>query len=58
MLAKIELALRNCYKSENLIKDGSAEAIIRSCIKRGHESPLEHVNISYRVVCDRGVSHE
>ena len=58
ILKKIELALRNCYKSENLIEDGSAEKLIKSCINRGHESPLEHVSITYRVICDRGVSHE
>ena len=58
MLKKIELALRNCYKSEDKIEDGSAERIIRSCLKRGHESPMEHAPITYRVVCDRGVSHE
>lgn len=53
ILKKIELALRNCYKSENLIEDGSAEKLIKSCINRGHESPLEHVSITYRVICDR-----
>ena len=60
ILKKIELALRNCYKSENLISEdtSSAEKLIRSCIARGHESPLEHVSITYRVICDRGVSHE
>lgn len=58
ILRKLELALRNCYKSEDKIEEGSAEKIISSCIARGHESPLEHVSITYRVVCDRGVSHE
>lgn len=58
LIKKIEIALRNCYKSENKICEGSAEALIRNAIKRGHESPLEHVSITYRVICDRGVSHE
>ena len=58
ILNKLELALRNCYKSEDKIEDGSAERIIQSCIARGHESPLEHASITYRVICDRGVSHE
>lgn len=58
ILGKLELALRNCYKSEDKIEEGSAERIIRSCIARGHESPMEHAIITYRVICDRGVSHE
>ena len=58
ILRKLELALRNCYKSEDKIEEGSAERIISSCITRGHESPMEHASITYRVICDRGVSHE
>ena len=58
ILKKLEIALRNCYKSENLIAAGSAEKLIKSAIARGHESPLEHCSITYRVICDRGVSHE
>ena len=58
MLKKIEKIGRVCYKSEDRIKDGSAESFIRGIIKRGHESVIEHESISVRVVCDRGVSHE
>lgn len=58
MLKKIEQIGRVCYKSEDRIKDGSAEAFIRGIIKRGHESVIEHESISVRVVCDRGVTHE
>lgn len=38
----IELAARNCYKSESFIKEGSAEKMVDALIKRGHGSPLEH----------------
>lgn len=38
----IELAARNCYKSESFIKEGSAERMINALIQRGHGSPLEH----------------
>lgn len=55
ILKKIEKACRTCYQSLDLIQEGSAEKLIRSCIMRGHESILEHGNITYRVVCDRGV---
>lgn len=58
MLKKIEKIGRVCYKSEDKIKDGSAEKFIRGIIKRGHESVIEHESISVRFVCDRGVSHE
>lgn len=58
ILKKIELACRNCYKSEDKIEEGSAERIISSCIARGHESVLEHGNITYRVIADRGVLAE
>ena len=58
ILKKIERIGRVCYKSENNITDDSAERFIQNIIKNGHESVLEHVSISVRVVCDRGVSHE
>jgi thymidylate synthase (FAD) len=53
-----ELAARTCYKSEDKIKDGSDIALIKRCIRDGHESVLEHVIVSMRLICDRGVSHE
>ena len=58
VLKKIERAARTCYKSEDKIEEGSAEKLIRSCIKRGHESILEHEIISIRIICSRGVTHE
>ena len=58
ILRKIEAAGRICYKSEENITDGSAEIFVRSILKNGHESVIEHEKISVRVVCDRGVSHE
>ena len=58
LLSIVERAGRICYKSENLIKEDSAENFIRSIIKRGHESVLEHGVISVKIICDRGVSHE
>lgn len=55
---KVEIACRNCYKSEDKIEEGSADRLIRSCIKRGHESPLEHYAVTYRAICDRAVLAE
>ena len=58
ILRKIERIGRVCYKSEDKITDGSAEKFVRSIIKSGHESVIEHQSISVKVICDRGVSHE
>ena len=58
IMKKIERAGRVCYKSEGNIKDDSAEKFIRGIIKRGHESVIEHATISFKIICDRGVTHE
>jgi len=36
----------------------SADAFTRKVLKRGHESVIEHVSAGFRVVTDRGVTHE
>jgi len=58
MLARIERAGRTCYRSENRITPDSAAAFVRTIIKSGHHSVIEHEIISVRLVCDRGVTHE
>jgi len=58
MLERIERIGRVCYKSEDKMTSSSAEAFIKKIITSGHESVIEHENISIRFVCDRGVSHE
>lgn len=57
-LNTIEIAGRTCYQSEDKMTDDSAEDFIRRIIQRGHESVLEHVSVTARFICDRGVSHE
>jgi len=54
----IELAGRTCYKSEDKITDTSAATFIAMIIKRGHHSVIEHASATFRIICDRGVSHE
>lgn len=56
--ALIELAGRTAYKSEDKITAGSATKFIRSILFRGHESVIEHFNITVRFITDRGVTHE
>lgn len=58
ILKKVERIGRVCYKSEDKIREDSAESFIRGIIKRGHESVIEHESISVKVICDRGVTHE
>lgn len=58
ILRKIEKIGRVCYKSEINITEESSEKFIGNIIKSGHESVIEHVSISVRVICDRGVTHE
>ena len=57
-LKTIEKAGRTCYKSENKITDISAKIFVENLIMQGHEAMIEHASVSYRIVCDRGVTHE
>ncbi len=54
----IEQAGRTCYKSEELIDKFSAALFIQKLIKMKHDAMLEHASASFRIVCDRGISHE
>lgn len=54
-LRHIERAGRICYLSE---PKGDPERFVRNLIRRGHESVLEHVSVSVKIVCSRGISHE
>ena len=58
IMKKIERIGRTCYKSEGNITEDSAEKFVKNIMNKNHESVLEHVNISVRVICDRGVTHE
>jgi thymidylate synthase (FAD) len=58
ILRSMELVGRTCYKSEAGICNGSAAVFVRNLIARHHDSVLEHISISARFVCDRGVTHE
>lgn len=58
ILKKIEAVGRTCYKSEDKITDDSCVSFAQRLIQRGHEAMIEHVSVSVRVFCDRGVSHE
>jgi len=54
----IEKAGRLCHKTEKRIEKGSAEKFVEKLMKMGHFSVIEHVNMTVRLVLDRGISHE
>lgn len=58
ILKNLERYGRVCYKSEQKITPESMRAFLRTAIKRGHLSLIEHEKVTVRVVCDRGVTHE
>ena len=57
-LQVIEAAGRVCYKSEDQIKADSAAEFVEKIIGRGHEAVIEHASASFRIVTDRGITHE
>ncbi len=54
----IEAAGRTCYKSEDRITYDSADKFISMVRKRHHDSVIEHASASFRIITDRGISHE
>jgi len=58
ILKKLELIGRVSHKSEDRITETSAAPFVKKLIKLGDESVLEHVSITVKFICDRGVSHE
>ncbi|MDR0383816.1 MAG: FAD-dependent thymidylate synthase [Christensenellaceae bacterium] len=57
-LRVIELAARNCYKSEDKIEDGSAARIVLNLVKNKHLAMIEFGSAAVRVITDRAVTHE
>lgn len=54
----IERAGRVCYKSEDKITDDSAAKFVQMVSKRGHLSVIEHAHATFRIITDRGITHE
>lgn len=49
---------RTCYKSPVSEDPLVWSKFVRRLIANGHHSVLEHVSVTVRFICDRGVSHE
>lgn len=65
-VALVETAGRTCYqsfdKAPQFMNDHdrlkAQEAFVRGLLKRGHESVIEHINITMRITFDRGLLAE
>jgi len=58
VLSHLELAARTCYKSEDKSSPDSARKLLSRIVRLGHDSVLEHISVTVRIICDRGVTHE
>jgi len=58
ILKQLESYGRTCYKSRHLITGDSHLKYINMIMANGHLSVIEHVNITFLVVGNRGLSHE
>ena len=54
ILRKLEV----CGKVSRKSTLGDSENFVRSIIKRGHESVLEHVSLTFKIICDRAIMAE
>jgi len=55
---QIETAGRTCYKSEDKITADSAAEFSRKLRKSGHHAMIEHAVASFKIVTDKGITHE
>ena len=54
----IEACGRTAYQSEGSIAEDSYISFIEKILKLGHESVIEHASATFRIITDRGISHE
>lgn len=50
--------LERCGKVSRKSELGKAESFVRKIIKLGHESVLEHVQLTFHIICDRAIQNE
>ena len=54
----IEITGRICYKSEDKVTMFSAGDFVKRMKNSGHYAMLEHASASFRIITDRGITHE
>lgn len=57
-LRLIERAGRTCYQSFDKISEDSHFKFVQMILKRNHLTVIEHISITAKIICDRGVTHE
>jgi thymidylate synthase (FAD) len=56
---QVEMATRTCYKSEDSYSPEKTAAFLDKIVNQyHHESVIEHGVASFRIICDRGITHE
>jgi len=58
ILKRIEKAGRTAYKSEDKITEKSAPEFVKKMMNFKHVSVIEHSQLSFRFITDRGITHE
>lgn len=58
ILKRIEYVSRVCYKSENKITENSAAKFVASIVTSGHHAMIEFFDITVKLICTRGVTHQ
>ncbi len=58
VMRRLERYARVCYKSEEKMAPQGNPAFLKSKVKMGHESIIEHEKITLMFVVDRGITHE
>lgn len=59
LLRTAEYAGRTCYKTEERHIDvKTAGEFLGRIIEAGHESVIEHMNVTFHIICDRSCSHQ
>ena len=55
---KVEAAAKTCYQSELTDTEEKRHNFIRRLIKNGHTAMIEFAEVGFRIITDRGVTHE
>ena len=54
LMKNLELAAKQCYRTQSNITEDSYKHFLRNCISRGHESVIEHEKVSIKMKVDVG----
>ena len=54
----IARAARTCYASGRLASEERDATLVRDCVRRGHESVLEHASATFEITGSRVLTHE